>query len=123
MLIFLAGLKQIPHELYEAAAIDGASGWQRFMRITLPMLSPVILFNLVMQTISGFMVFTQAFIITGGAPMDTTLFYALYLYQRAFATFQMGYASAMAWVWLLVVAIATALVFKSSTYWVFYESR
>jgi multiple sugar transport system permease protein len=83
----------------------------------------VILFNLVMQTISGFMVFTQAFIITGGAPMDTTLFYALYLYQRAFATYQMGYASAMAWVWLVVVAFFTALVFKTSSYWVFYESR
>jgi multiple sugar transport system permease protein len=123
MLIFLAGLKQIPQELYEAASIDGASPWSKFRHITLPMLSPVILFNLVMQTISGFMVFTQAFIITGGAPMDTTLFYALYLYQRAFATFQMGYASAMAWVWLLVVAAATALVFKSSAYWVFYESR
>ncbi len=123
MLIFLAGLKQIPSELYEAAAIDGAAPWDRFIRITLPMLSPVILFNLVMQTISGFMVFTQAFIITGGAPMDTTLFYALYLYQRAFATFQMGYASAMAWVWLLVVAFFTVLVFRSSSYWVFYESK
>ena len=123
MLIFLAGLKQIPHELYEAAGIDGASPRQRFMSITLPMLSPVILFNLVMQMISGFMVFTQAFIITGGAPMDTTLFYALYLYQRAFATFQMGYASAMAWVWLLVVAVVTALVFKSSSMWVFYEAK
>jgi len=123
MLIFLAGLKQIPHELYEAAAIDGAGSWDRFVSITLPLLSPVILFNLVMQTISGFMVFTQAFIITGGAPMDTTLFYALYLYQRAFATYQMGYASAMAWVWLVVVAFFTALVFKTSSYWVFYESR
>jgi multiple sugar transport system permease protein len=123
MLIFLAGLRQIPTELYEAAAIDGASAWSKFAKITLPMLSPVILFNLVMQTITGFMVFTQAFIVTAGGPMDTTLFYALYLYQRAFKDFQMGYASAMAWVLLLVVAFFTALVFKSSSSWVFYESK
>jgi multiple sugar transport system permease protein len=123
MLIFLAGLRQIPTELYEAAGIDGAGGWSKFAKITLPMLSPVILFNLVMQTITGFMVFTQAFIVTAGGPMDTTLFYALYLYQRAFKDFQMGYASAMAWVLLLVVAFFTALVFKSSASWVFYESK
>ena len=123
MLIFLAGLRQIPHEIYEAAAIDGAGAWDRFFKITLPMLSPVILFNLVMQTISGLMVFTQAFIVTGGAPLDTTLFYALYLYRRAFQDFQMGYASAMAWVLLLIVAFFTALVFRSSTYWVFYEAK
>ncbi|MFC1976106.1 carbohydrate ABC transporter permease, partial [Chloroflexota bacterium] len=83
MLIFLAGLKQIPVELYEAAAIDGGGAWAQFIKITLPMLTSVIFFNLVMQIIAGFMVFTQAFIITGGAPLDTTLFYALYLYQRA----------------------------------------
>ena len=123
MLIFLAGLKQIPGELYEAAAIDGANPWQNFFRITLPLLTPVLLFNLVMQIISGFMVFTQAFIVTGGAPLDTTLFYALYVYRRAFETFQMGYASAMAWVLLLVIAGFTALVFKSSSYWVYYESE
>jgi multiple sugar transport system permease protein len=123
MLIFLAGLRQIPAELYEAAAIDGAGSWARFVRITLPMLSPVTFFNLVMQTITGFMVFTQAFIVTGGGPMDTTLFYALYLYRRAFESFQMGYASAMAWVLLLVVAAFTALLFKSSGYWVFYETK
>ncbi len=123
MLIFLAGLKQIPVELYEAAAIDGAGSWHKFVKITLPMLSPVILFNLVMQTITGFMVFTQAFIVTAGGPMDTTLFYALYLYQRAFKDFQMGYASAMAWILLLIVAFFTALVFKSSSEWVFYESK
>ncbi|MCW5850545.1 MAG: sugar ABC transporter permease [Anaerolineae bacterium] len=123
MLIFLAGLKQIPQELYEAAAMDGATPWSRFTSITLPMLSPVIFFNLVMQIISGFMVFTQAFIVTGGAPLDTTLFYALYLYRRAFETFQMGYASAMAWVMLLVIAFFTAIVFKSSSYWVFYDNK
>jgi multiple sugar transport system permease protein len=90
MLIFLAGLRQIPAELYEAAAIDGGGAGARFFRITLPLLSPVTFFNLVMQAITGFMVFTQAFIVTGGGPMDTTLFYALYLYRRAFESFQMG---------------------------------
>jgi len=123
MLIFLAGLRQIPAELYEAAAIDGAGAGARFWRITLPLLSPVTFFNLVMQAITGFMVFTQAFIVTGGGPMDTTLFYALYLYRRAFESFQMGYASAMAWVLLLVVGVFTALLFKSSGYWVFYETK
>jgi len=123
MLIFLAGLKQIPSTLYEAAAIDGANGWHRFWRVTLPLLTPIIFFNLVMQTISGFMVFTQAFIITGGAPLDTTLFYALYVYQRAFVTFEMGYASAMAWILLVIVAFFTALIFRSSSSWVFYETK
>ena len=123
MLIFLAGLKQIPGELYEAASMDGANGWHRFWRVTLPLLTPIIFFNLIMQTISGFMVFTQAFIITGGSPLDTTLFYALYVYQRAFGTFEMGYASAMAWVLLAIVAFFTAIVFKSSSYWVFYEAE
>jgi multiple sugar transport system permease protein len=123
MLIFAAGLKQIPESYYEAAEIDGGSLLQQFFYITLPCLSPVILFNLVMQTISGFMNFTQAFIITTGGPMDSTLFYALYLYQSAFNYFEMGYASAMAWVLLLIVAFVTALIFKSSDYWVYYESK
>lgn len=123
MLIFLAGLKQIPQELYESASIDGAGGWAKFINITLPMLSPVILFNLVLQMISGFLVFTQAFLITNGGPLDTTLFYALYLYQRAFVTFQMGYSSAMAWVLLVIIAVFTALTFKFSNNWVFYEEK
>ncbi|GAB4427655.1 MAG: sugar ABC transporter permease [Anaerolineae bacterium] len=125
MLIFLAGLKHIPAELYEAAAIDGAGGWQQFRRITLPLLTPIIFFNLVMQIIAGFMIFTQAFVVSGGngAPLDTTLFYALYVYQRGFVTFEMGYAAAMAWVLLVVVAVLTGLVFRSSSYWVFYESK
>jgi multiple sugar transport system permease protein len=121
MLIFLAGLKQIPRELYESASIDGAGGWDQFVKITLPMLSPVIFFNLIMQMISGFMVFTQALVITNGGPMDSTLVYALYLYQRAFIVFQMGFASAMAWVLLLVIGIFTAINFKFSSQWVFYE--
>ncbi len=123
MLIFLAGLKQIPQELYEAASIDGAGGWRKFVRITLPLLSPVIFFNLVMQIISGFMVFTQAFVVTGGGPLDTTRFYSLYLYDQAFRNFRMGYASAMAWVLLLIIAFFTALSFRSSSMWVHYETK
>jgi multiple sugar transport system permease protein len=123
MLIFLAGLRQIPPELYEAASIDGAGGWAQFRSITLPMLTPIIFFNLVMQTIAAFKVFTQAFIVTGGNPLDTTLFYSLYLYRRAFETFHMGYASAMAWIMLLIIAALTALSFKLSSFWVFYESK
>lgn len=123
MLIFLAGLRQIPASLYEAASIDGASGVSRFVKITLPMLSPVILFNLVMQTIGGFMVLTQALIVTGGGPLNTTLFYALYLYNRAFQSLHMGYGAAMAWVLLVAVAGVTFLIFKSSSRWVFYESK
>lgn len=122
MLIFLAGLKQIPIELYEAAAIDGAGSWGKFARITLPLLTPVIFFNLIMQMISGFLAFTQAYLITAGRPLDTTLFYALYLYLRAFEIHEMGYGSAMAWVLLLVIAFFTALVFRSSSTWVYYES-
>jgi len=123
MLIFLAGLKQIPSELYEAASIDGGGPWARFIHITLPMLSSVIFFNLVMQMISSFMVFTQALVITNGGPLDTTLFYALYLYQRAFGSFQMGYGAAMAWVLLLIIAVFTAINFKFSNRWVFYEEK
>ena len=123
MLIFLAGLRQIPQELYESASIDGGSGWRKFLHITIPMLSPVIFFNLILQMISGFLVFTQALIITNGGPLDTTLFYALYLYQRAFVTFQMGYGTAMAWVLLLIIALFTAVAFKFSSYWVFYEEE
>jgi multiple sugar transport system permease protein len=123
MLIFLAGLKQIPEQLYESASIDGANGIQKFTRITLPLLTPVIFFNLIMQLIAGFMTFTQAFIVTGGRPLDTTLFYALYLYRRAFETYEMGYASAMAWVMLLVIAGLTGIVFWTSSRWVYYESQ
>lgn len=123
MLIFLAGLRQIPAELYESASIDGANGWRKFWGVTLPLLTPIIFFNLIMQMISGFKVFTQAFIITGGAPLDTTLFYSLYLYNRAFASYEMGYAAAMAWVMLIMIAILTAISFKLSSYWVFYENK
>jgi multiple sugar transport system permease protein len=123
MLIFLAGLKQIPAEMYEAASIDGAGGWRKFLSITLPLLSPVILFNLVMQIIAGFMVFTQAFVITNGGPLDTTRFYSVYLYNEAFENFHMANASAMAWVLLLIIAFFTVIAFKSSSMWVHYETK
>jgi multiple sugar transport system permease protein len=124
MLIFLAGLRQIPTEFYEAAAIDGAGSVRRFLRITIPLLTPLIFFNLVLQMIFGFTVFTSAFIISGGtgAPLDSVLLYSLYLYQKGFKDFQMGYAAAMAWALLLVVACCTALIFRSSRYWVYYET-
>ncbi len=123
MLIFLAGLKQIPSEMYEAAAVDGANAFTKFFRITLPMLSPVIFFNLIMQMVDGFKAFTQSFLVTQGGPLDSTLFYAVYLYQRAFAHFDMGYASAMAWILLVIIGVFTALIFKSSSLWVYYESE
>jgi multiple sugar transport system permease protein len=124
MLIFLAGLRQIPTEFYEAAALDGAGAFQRFIRITIPLLTPLIFFNLVLQMIFGFTVFTSAFIISGGqgAPLDSVLLYSLYLYQKGFRDFQMGYAASMAWALLLVIAGFTALIFRSSSYWVHYET-
>jgi multiple sugar transport system permease protein len=125
MLIFLAGLKQIPAELYEAAALDGAGPAARFIRVTLPLLSPIVFFNFVVQMIFGFTVFTSAFIISNGSgsPLDSLLFYPLYLYQKGFRDLEMGYAAAMAWVLLVVVAGLTALIFKSSRHWVFYAQE
>ncbi|WP_284639245.1 carbohydrate ABC transporter permease [Paenibacillus silviterrae] len=122
MVIFLAGLKQIPRDLYESASVDGASKFRSFFSITLPMLTPIILFNLVMQMIGSFQMFTQAFVVTKGGPIHSTLVYALYLYQKAFAYFTMGYASALAWVLLLIIGLFTALVFWSSKRWVHYEN-
>ena len=123
MLIFLAGLKQIPASLYEAATVDGGSRFRQFISITLPMLTPVLFFNLVQQTINAFMAFTQSFVITGGGPRDSTRFYCVYQYQRAFEFHEMGYASAMAWFMLVVIGILTALIFQSSTRWVYNESK
>ncbi|MDR0635768.1 MAG: sugar ABC transporter permease [Treponema sp.] len=124
MLIFLAGLRQIPKTYYEAASIDGAGPIRQFFSITLPQMTPVIFFNLIMQLISGFTVFSQAFIISGGRgdPQNSTLVYALYLYLRAFAYNEMGYSSALAWVLVLIIAVFTALIFKTSDRWVYYES-
>jgi multiple sugar transport system permease protein len=124
MIIFLAGLKQIPQDYYEAAAVDGASKVRQFFHITLPSLSPVILFNLVMQTITAFQAFTQVFIISDGkgGPLDATMFYTLYLYIKGFHYWEMGYASAMAWVLLAIIAVFTFLIFRTSGAWVHYGS-
>lgn len=125
MLIFLAGLKNIPKEMYEAASVDGANAIRRFFNITLPLLSPIILFNLIMQTISAFMTFTPAYIISRGegGPLDNTLLYSLYLYRRAFQFFEMGYASAMAWIMLIIIALIAFTIFKTSVLWVHYEAK
>ncbi|WP_372634989.1 carbohydrate ABC transporter permease [Cohnella sp.] len=123
MVIFLAGLKQIPEYLYESSGIDGASKIRQFFHITLPLLSPVIFFNLVMQTIGAFLMFTQAYIVTKGGPMDSTLVYALYLYEQGFSYAKMGYASALSWVLLAVIALFTFAFFKTSKFWVYYESE
>jgi len=121
MVIFLAGLRQIPDDVLEAAQLDGAGVVQRFFRVTLPLLTPIVFFNLVLQIIGAFQAFTPAFIVSGGTggPSDSTLFYTLYLYQRAFGNFEMGYAAAMAWVLLLIIAVFTALNFALRRFWVF----
>jgi multiple sugar transport system permease protein len=124
-MIFLAGLKQIPRELYEASSIDGAGAWGRFWRVTLPLLTPIILFNLVMQMIGAFQAFTPSFIISNGTggPDDSTLFYTVYLYQEGFSNFRMGYASAMAWILVGIIGTATAVTFISSRSWVHYGDQ
>ncbi len=124
MIIFLAGLRQIPQDMYEAASLDGASKWRQFWKITLPMLTPVVFFNAIIQTIEGFKSFTPAFIISGGTgnPINSTLFYTLYLYQEAFEFFRMGYASALAWILLIIVALFTGFSFLTSKYWVHYDN-
>ena len=123
MIIFLAGLRQIPDMYYEAAQLDGASKRRQFFSVTLPLLSPIIFFNLVMQVIIAFQSFTQAFVVSGGTggPSDSTMFYTLYLYQKGFTQFDMGYASAMAWLLLIIVAIFTAINFFVSKFWVHYD--
>jgi multiple sugar transport system permease protein len=125
MVIFLAGLKQIPNELYEAASVDGAGPVRKFRNITLPMLSPVIFFNLLLETIHAFQIFASAFIISNGTggPARSTLFYTLYLYQRGFQDFRMGYAAAMAWVLVVVIGLITVLFFRSSKFWVHYSGE
>ncbi len=125
MLIFLAGLRGIPNELYEAAEIDAASKPKRFFAITLPLLAPVIFFNLVLQTIEAFKTFSSAFIISNGngAPADSLLFFTIYLFNEAFKFFRMGYASALAWVLLIIIAAFTAVSFLTSKYWVYYENE
>lgn len=123
MLIYLAGLQGIPTDLYEAAAVDGAGAWAKFRAVTVPLMTPVIFFNLIMNMIFAFQVFAQPFIMTGGGPRYATLFYVLYLYQNAFKFFRMGYAAALAWVLFIVILLFTLLVFRSSALWVFYEGE
>ena len=123
MLIFIAGLKQIPVSLYEAATVDGSGKVRQFFKITLPLLTPVIFFNLVQQIIQGFMAFTQSYIVTQGGPMNSTLFYAVYMYQRSFKFYEMGYGSALAWLLLILVGIVTLILFKTSDKWVYRASE
>ncbi|MFJ4839888.1 carbohydrate ABC transporter permease [Streptomyces sp. NPDC088746] len=125
MVIFLAGLQQISPDLYEAAALDGAGRWRQFVSITVPMLSPVVFFNLVLETIQSFQVFTPAFAISGGdgGPADSTMFYTLYLYERGFTASHMGYASAMAWLLLIAIGLVTLILFRTSRSWVFYADE
>ena len=121
MLIFLSSLKQIPKSLYEAGEIDGANSIQRFFRITLPLLTPTIFFNLIMQMINGFLAFTQCYIITQGKPMNSTLFYTVYMYQQSFEFYKAGYGSALAWVMLLVIGMFTGVLFLTKRFWVYEE--
>ncbi len=119
-IIYLAGLKDIPQSLYEAAAIDGAGTLRSFINITLPMLTPTIFFNLVLSVIATFQTFTSAFVATNGGPLDATLFYVLYIYRNAFQLFRMGYASALAWVLFVIILLLTMLIVRSARSWVYY---
>lgn len=123
MVIYLASLQGIPQHLYEAAAIDGAGSWHSFWRITLPLLTPTIFFNLVLSVISTFQTFTSAYVATNGGPLDSTLFYVLYLFRQAFQYFAMGYASALAWVLFLIILALTLLIVRSADRWVYYEGE
>ena len=116
-------LQTVPAILYEAAEIDGANAWHKFWKITLPMISPIIFFNLIMDIINSFQVFTQAYIMTNGGPMNASLFYVLYLYRNAFQYFKMGYACALGWILFFIILGLTLLVFKSSPAWVYYETE
>jgi multiple sugar transport system permease protein len=120
MVIFLAGLKDIPEELYEAADIDGANAWRKFYAITIPMLTPIVLFNLVMSMIQSFQVFGEVQVLTAGGPYNSTLVYMLYLYRQAFTYLHMGYGSALAWVLFVLIISATLLLLRSSRSWVYY---
>jgi len=123
MILYLAGLQGVPTTLYDAAKVDGANGWHRFWHVTLPMISPVIFYNLVLGTIGTFQYFTGAYILTDGGPNYATWFYNLYLYRNAFYYSKMGYASALAWVLFLFVLILTLVIFRSSAAWVYYEGQ
>ncbi|SMF44776.1 carbohydrate ABC transporter permease [Paenibacillus barengoltzii] len=121
IIIYLSGLQGVPEELYEAAELDGAGRFRRFFSITLPMISPTIFFNLIMGIIGGFQYFTQAFVMTNGGPLNSTLFYNLYLYNKAFQDYEMGYASALSWILFVIILVFTLLVIRSSSMWVYYQ--
>ena len=123
MLIFLAALKNVPQSYHEAAIVDGAGPVRRFFKIVLPMITPIFFFNLINQTIGAFQAFNSSYLITQGKPLNTTLYYGVHLYNRAFTYYEMGYGSAMAWFMLLVIGIFTAMIFRSSSAWVYYESE
>ncbi len=123
MIVYLAGLQGVPRSLYEAATVDGAGRIRQFFTITIPMLSPTIFFNVIMGILGGFQVFLQAYIMTGGGPNNSTLFYAFYLYNKAFKDLQMGYASALAWILLIISMLLTLVVFATSKRWVYYEGE
>ena len=119
MLVFLSSLKQIPSTLYEAARVDGANSVTQFFKVTLPLLTPTIFFNLVMQMINGFLAFTQCYIITQGKPMNSTLFYTVYMYQQSFEYYNTGYGAALAWVMLAIVGLITLFLFATKRFWVY----
>jgi len=123
MVLYLAALQGVPEQLYEAAELDGANSWQKFWHVTIPMLSPTILFTLVMGIIGSFQVFTQAYVMTNGGPLNSTLFYVLYLYRNGFVWLHLGYASAMAWILFIIILVITLLIFRSSPAWVYYEAK
>ncbi|MDR9853156.1 sugar ABC transporter permease [Paenibacillus sp. VCA1] len=121
IIIYLSGLQGVPEELYEAAQLDGAGPFRRFASVTVPMISPTIFFNLIMGIIGGFQYFTQAFVMTNGGPLNSTLFYNLYLYNKAFVSFEMGYASALSWILFAIILLFTLIVIRSSSMWVYYN--
>ncbi len=122
IIIYLSGLQGVGEELYEASAIDGANSFQRFFKITVPMISPTIFFNVVMAVIGSFQYFTQAFVMTEGGPLNSTLFYNLYLYTKAYKELRMGYAAALAWIMFVIILFFTMLVIRSSSFWVYYQN-
>lgn len=122
MIIYLSGLQGVSEELYEASQIDGAGAFRRFFSITLPMISPTVFFNMIMAVIGSFQYFDQAYVMTEGGPLNSTLFYNLYLYTKAYREYKMGYASALAWVMFIIILILTLLVIKTSSFWVFYQN-
>ena len=123
MVLYLAGLQGVPRELYEAAEIDGATAWDKLLKVTIPMMSPVIFFTMIMTVIGSFQIFTAAFIMTEGGPADATLFYILYLYRSAFQWLRIGFASAMAWILFLIILALTLVQLRLSKRWVFYAGE